>query len=262
MKLVACDLDGTILDDHKQPDQDLKDVIEKLRERDIGFTIVSGRNEEIMHQFVDHFDVTLPYVTNNGGNIYQKHNCLLNDCIPVSCNSGFLRALYQNGIPFRAFAEESFYNYSTSPFFEERMGKLMYLMTPFDPSEDYTDRHFYKITTDFIDHKEVLPDFLEMVHREFPELTYLKAENYVYCANSKTATKGHALKSVCEMIGIGLEDVIAFGDNGNDLSMLEAAGVSVAMGNSLEDIKRKCDYVCEDNNHMGVASFLKEYFKL
>lgn len=262
MKLVACDLDGTILDDHKQPDQDLKDVIEKLRERDIGFTIVSGRNEEIMHQFVDYFDVTLPYVTNNGGNIYQKHRCLLNDCIPVSYNNDYLKVLYDNEVPFRAYGVEGFYAYSTSDFFKERMASIADLMKPFDPEEDQSVYHFYKITSDFIDHKEALPRFQEMVEQKFSDITFLKAENYVYCGNSGTATKGQALKSVCEMIGIGLEDVIAFGDNGNDLSMLEAAGVSVAMGNSLEDIKRKCDYVCGDNNHVGVSSFLKEYFKL
>ena len=55
---------------------------------------------------------------------------------------------------------------------------------------------------------------------------------------------------------------MAFGDNGNDLSMLEMAGISVAMDNSLDDIKEKCDFVCKDNNHNGVSSFLIDYFKL
>ena len=61
---------------------------------------------------------------------------------------------------------------------------------------------------------------------------------------------------------IDMKDVMAFGDNGNDLSMLEMAGVSVAMGNSDDEIKEKCDYVCKDNNHDGVSSFLIGYFDL
>ena len=59
-----------------------------------------------------------------------------------------------------------------------------------------------------------------------------------------------------------MDEVMAFGDNGNDLSMLEEAGVSVAMGNSSAEIRDRCDHVCGDNNHNGVSAFLNDYFKL
>ncbi len=262
MKLIACDLDGTILDDRKQPDPYLKDVLKQLREKGIGFTIVSGRNEEIMDHYVDHFDCTLPYVTNNGGNIYQKHVCLLNDCSPVSYNNAYLKALYDHEVAFRAYAIEGFYAYSTTEFFETRMASVAHLMIPFDPSEDQSKYSFYKITSDFTGHEDYLPEFQKLVEKDFPEMTFLKAENYIYCANSRTATKGQALERICGMIGVDLKDVMAFGDNGNDLSMLEAAGVSVAVGNASKDLQEACDYVCGDNNHAGVSVFLKEYFKL
>ena len=262
MKLIACDLDGTLLDDQKRPDPYLKELLPQLNERGIQFTIVSGRNEEIMDQYVDYYDCHLPYVTNNGGNIYKDHVCIENDCIPSSYNTAYLRALYERGVAFRAYAVEGFYAYSATDFFTKRMASVIHLMKPYDPLEDQSQYHFYKITADFQDHPEELEGFQEFVRRELPEMSFLKAENYVYCANSKTATKGLALKKVCGMLGISMEEVIAFGDNATDLSMLETAGMGVAVGNSSEDIKKRCDHVCGDNNHHGVSLFLKEYFHL
>ncbi len=263
IKLIAADLDGTVLDSRKQIDHSLKEVIEKLKERGIGFTVVSGRNEELLHQYVDELKIRLPYVTNNGGNIYQDHVCLFNDFIPQEYNNVLTGMLAGNDIAFRLFAMEEFRGYGSTAFFESRMGLFKKLgLKDYDPQTDLSALHVYKVTCDFTGHEEIMEDLVMKIRQACKKMNFLQAERNVYCANSLSANKGDALVKVCEMLGIGIDEVMAFGDNGNDLSMLEKAGISVAMGNSEQPIKDSCDFVCLDNEHDGVSSFLKDYFKL
>lgn len=73
------------------------------------------------------------------------------------------------------------------------------------------------------------------------------------------ADKGNGIATVCAHEGIGLSDVMAIGDGGNDVPMLERAGVGVAMGNASDDVKAKADYVTADVDTDGIAQALKHY---
>lgn len=69
--------------------------------------------------------------------------------------------------------------------------------------------------------------------------------------------KGSGLRSVCELLGIGTEDVVAFGDSGNDVPMLVAAGDGVAMGNATPDALAAADHVAPRCEDAGVARYLE-----
>lgn len=72
--------------------------------------------------------------------------------------------------------------------------------------------------------------------------------------NSLDANKGAALKQLCGLLGVGLEETLAFGDGSNDLTMLSAAGTGAAMLNASDKVKAAADIVTEaDNNCAGVA---------
>lgn len=262
IKLIACDLDGTILDSNKIIDSKLKEVKKKLEDKGINLTIVSGRNEEISKDFIDYLEVKTPYITNNGGNIYQNHKCILNNCIPREYNNTIARKLYENDIPFRLFAIEKFYGYANSEFFKERQGIFENLIHIYSSKYDISDLNIYKITADFVGRMDYALKFKEELLNACPNLTFVKADTTAYCANSLSATKGNALINLCELLNIDISEVMAFGDNGNDLSMLEKAGISVVMENGDPDVKKIADYICKDNNHNGVSDFLIDYFKL
>lgn len=76
--------------------------------------------------------------------------------------------------------------------------------------------------------------------------------------SNPNADKGMALKWLGEKLGIKREEIMAIGDSGNDRSMIEYAGVGVAMGNSPDDIKSIADYVVPSNNDEGAAWALEE----
>ena len=75
----------------------------------------------------------------------------------------------------------------------------------------------------------------------------------------EAAEKGDALMRLAAMLGIAAEDVMAMGDGDNDRSLLEQAGLSVAMGNAARHILEIADHVTGDNEHDGVASAVEKY---
>lgn len=75
---------------------------------------------------------------------------------------------------------------------------------------------------------------------------------------SKHASKEAAVARLCKEAGIDLRNVIAFGDDYNDLGLLQLCGYSVAMGNAVEELKRQADFVTETNDGDGVAIVLEQ----
>lgn len=73
-------------------------------------------------------------------------------------------------------------------------------------------------------------------------------------------SKGNALVQLAQRLGIPVENTVAAGDAANDLSMLRAAGVGVAMCNGTDEAKAAADAVtCRDNNHDGIAEIIEKY---
>lgn len=72
-------------------------------------------------------------------------------------------------------------------------------------------------------------------------------------------SKGKCLERLCSLYGITLEDVMAFGNGLNDISMLEAAGMGFAVSNATEEVKKRASYLTASNNDDGVAKAIEEY---
>ena len=262
VKLIISDLDGTALDDNKKLDSGLFEVVPKLKEKGILFTVASGRNEELLGDYIDQLNIDIPYIVNNGGNIYQNHKCLVNDCLKQEYNNIIARTLYENNIPFRLFSVEDYYKYSDSDFFRGRLKNHYISMKEYSPEIELSSNHIYKITSDYNDHLDIFDKVSRKITESCEGVSYLQAEKNIYCASSKTANKGDGLLKLCEMLKISSEEVMAFGDHGTDLPLLEKAGIAVAVENGEDDAKKLADYVCKDNNSNGVSNFIKEYFNI
>ena len=74
--------------------------------------------------------------------------------------------------------------------------------------------------------------------------------------------KGTALKKLCELLDMDIQQVIAVGDAPNDHAILETAGLAVAMGNAIESVKQLCHAVVADNDHHGVKEAIERYLLL
>ena len=77
----------------------------------------------------------------------------------------------------------------------------------------------------------------------------------------KGMSKGEAVKMLCQMMGVEITEAVAVGDAANDLSMIETAGIGVAMANATDEVKAVANYITtRDNNHDGIAEVVERFF--
>ena len=112
-----------------------------------------------------------------------------------------------------------------------------------------------------LNQREPLIRLAETLNTELPDLIdcFFSSIDYLEIV-PKGLNKGNAVRNMCRMLGIDLADTIAVGDEENDLTMIEAAGVGVAMANGIPAAKALADYVTtRDNNHDGIAEVVEKF---
>ena len=99
--------------------------------------------------------------------------------------------------------------------------------------------------------------FMKLIAARYPEFSFLRISGSdLYDINPRDATKLSGVKTIAEHFNILLSEVIAFGDDFNDIEMLRDCGVGVAMSNAICDCKAVADCICDTNDNDGVAKWL------
>lgn len=113
----------------------------------------------------------------------------------------------------------------------------------------------------FCAERSILEELYSDVMRDFHNDIELTYSSPIYLeATVKGVDKSSAIRDFCRAENIDLNQVIAFGDNGNDITMLRAAGLGVAMGNGIPEAKEAADVVTTSHNDEGIARVLRQYF--
>lgn len=256
IRLIAADCDGTLLDDQKEIDQGLADVLPLLREMGIEFTLATGRNMEIVMPFVNTLDLRVPIITNGGAEIYDGEKYLVKHSLSKSDLSQIIDILEKYHIRSVYYSNDCLYTRyadAINQYFLNRMtGKVE--VKALEDVEQLKQMELFKIVIVEPD-KALLKEVSDFINT-MQNTHCLGAEDNLCTITHKQASKGKALLKLAEMLGINADEVVVIGDNHNDLSMFECFKNSVAMGNADESIKQVTRFVTKDNNHQGVSSFL------
>lgn len=122
------------------------------------------------------------------------------------------------------------------------------------PEQIYTDYRGIKISKTFF-----VRDYTDEERAEWSDkYTLFRHKTYSEFVD-KGFSKGAGLKRMAELVGVPIERCIAMGDSSNDIDMLEVAGISVAMGNAIDSVKKICTYVSCDCADGGVGQAIEKY---
>lgn len=265
IKCIVCDLDETLLDSHSQIPKQNIEAIALIKKRGIKFVPATGRHFKAISSILDILDLKdceNEYVLSlNGALISENKNNRLLSSTAMNSDSAMklLHYGFQKEVCLEVYTDKN--TYLIHPRDNEKQVFKEYGIDylEIDQVESLKDETFLKIifeNTDMTFLKSLEADVLSLV----TDISLSYSSNRYMELNALNVSKGNALKMLCEILNISTDETMAIGDHFNDVSMLSVAGLSCAVSNAQEDVKKICDVVLTKTNSEGaVGQAIYEY---
>ncbi|MGL5756885.1 MAG: HAD family hydrolase [Paraclostridium sp.] len=259
VKLIATDMDGTLLNSNHEIPMDFKEMIEALRERNIMFAISTGRNYlDIVYKFDEYKDELL-FICENGTAMYYKGECIYSkflekDTIEKLVTIG--RDI-ENAYPMLCGTKGLYLE-------DDKALELLNIHFPMnvpvikvDSLLDVEDGIF-KVNMFDMDNAET-NSYNRFKNENIEKVTLTPSGKYWLDMSSFGTNKGVAIKKAQEMFNINYDETMVFGDHLNDLEMMKSAHHSYAMKNGHNDVKEIANFETKyTNEECGVTKTIKE----
>lgn len=268
IRLVASDLDGTLLNKNKEITPRLFEALEKLDELGIYFVPSTGRPFGTVPKAIKELPFLKYVITSNGATIYdatEQKNIIENYLTPEAVDAVIevakeLPIITEYFIEGKAFIAKAVYD-DLSPF-DLTESHEFYIKNSRTPVEDFWNE--MKRNNAVLENINLVFKDMELRKEIWDRLKALGLAS-VTAATTKNieitslyATKAQALEKLCEVLGFRRENVLAMGDGDNDMPMIQFAGIGVAMANGEEHIKQAADIIADDCNDFGAAKILEQ----
>ncbi|MDS4006824.1 Cof-type HAD-IIB family hydrolase [Staphylococcus capitis] len=284
IKLIATDMDGTLLNAAHEISQENQEAIKFAQEHGITVVIATGRAFYEANTPVAETDLKVPYICLNGAEVRDEtFNIMSTSHLNHSLVSKITSTLNEKDIYYQVYTNRGIYTENPQRDLEiyidiaERAGQkadvekiensiqkridngTLKIVDNYDKIEDIPGELIMKILAFDSDLGKI--DLVGQELAQSPNLAVSSSSRGNLEITHSDAQKGIALSTIAKQLGIDLKDVMALGDNLNDVSMLERVGYSVAMDNAAPEVKTVAKYVTDSNENSGVGKAIKKFLK-
>lgn len=264
-KLIVSDLDGTLLNDGSTLSEYSKAVIHKASEQGIDFMLATGRHFGGARLIAKELNLDTPVLACNGAIIKEaKGKLLYGKPLRTKTLPAIFRLLENKNLYFHCYGEENFYTkkirknlFSFYDAIQRLPEEERFPMIEMEPMDLIGKDAIYKILVrcEGEDARRELYDSL--VEIGGVSVTVSMIDTFDICAEQ--VSKEAAVERYAARKGIDPSEIICFGDNYNDIGMIQYAGLGIAVENGVEEIKEAADYVTVSNNENGVAKAVEKF---
>lgn len=248
---IFIDIDGTLMESSSDALNENLNTINQLRQLGHKVFINTGRATSYIPKKIDILKNFDGLIAGSGAYVRIGNDELLKKLMPYEAVQNVCRYFIENDIPGVLEGEHSMY-YFKDVFFKESY--WINLNSEILQKHITKDTPIMKFTVEGIAPKgfaDTLGDeYFVLQHKGYAEV------------GIKGYTKALGIKTVIAKLGIEKEQTIAIGDSMNDFEMIEYAGLGIAMGNAIDEIKNAADIVTDTANNAGVSKALKEIFSI
>ena len=270
IKLIALDLDNTLLLPDKTLSHRNKCILQTLHHHHIKIVLTTGRplpnTKPILDQlnFTEKDDYVILF---NGGLIknLSNNNILLNKYFSIKNIQHILLILKSLSLPIDLVTHNHVYSikeYGQSAYSQLISRSLPYSQINLSVLNTHSNFQFNKFvvcaTSEQLSHLEKILSNSPLINNQF---NFVRSRRILLEFVPKNVNKALALNALLEHLSLTPDNLMAFGDEENDIEMIKLARIGVAMGNAIPKVKAAADFQTLDNVHDGVSEFLESYFR-
>lgn len=259
IKLVAIDMDGTLLNSKKELLEETKQYFKDFhkKETDTLLVLCTGRPESGIRPYLKdlgYLEENHYIISQNGANIYESQTGkrVMDAFVDSKAIQKWIELGKKHGISVMGAGVDYYYSFDEDPTewmeFDVKLvsGKLKRI-----PTEESLNTDFYKIL--LMGDEEQLNEFETFIPQEWRDEFYVvRSQKYLVEVLTKGVNKAFGLEKLAQKLNIQPSEIAAIGDAANDIEMLEYAGLAIAMGNASEEVKSISDIVTDTNENNGV----------
>lgn len=260
IKLVVCDIDGTLMERDEILSPAMEELDELLRVNRIPFVLASGRTPPMMAEFTNRLHLTLPAIVCNGSGAYHDGRYLWNEfldpmeLLPVIeyADSLDMAIIICDGNQDMSYRHNDYILEQVKML--GRWGKIYH-----PGAKEYPEAKIQKLLIIDPLHPGRIDSVIEKLDNSKACFHIIRYDARGMEIMPKGSSKGTALRKLAGYLGIDLKDVLAIGNDINDVDMMEAAGIGAAVADSAEGLKEAADYVCGQKHIYGVIEAVKKF---
>lgn len=267
-RLLFLDLDGTLLNDAKQITHGNKEALERTLQRGHGVIIATGRPLKSALALARRLELDQPgcyTIAYNGAKVYDwsKQETIFSRTHEIPPVLRVFEKANKMGEHIQTYDAE---DVLVEPRGDDEAVRRYCQMVGMtfrvieDVRKDLKENPVKCLAINY-EKKDGLLQMQDWIRENMPEMDcFFSCEQFLEIV-PKGMNKGEAVKMLCNLLGVEIENAVAVGDAANDLAMLKAAGIGVAMCNGSNEVKAAADYITtRDNNHDGVAEVADKFF--
>ncbi|MCL1949381.1 MAG: Cof-type HAD-IIB family hydrolase [Turicibacter sp.] len=278
MKLIAIDMDGTLLSSDKKISAENKLALQEAIDAGHQVMICTGRHHDSLLTFLKDENLSFPISASNGAFTQTDEKIIHETSMEYATAARLFEWLQSHRYPFKfytnrgAFSERDFLqlakeanqkvpvqegeHWEWEVFLDHQRKSNLTPISSFNQVEKGNIRIYkFFVYTPEIEKKSALKDWLQ----ELGGTHFTSSMDDNVEIMGVDGHKGTGITQMAQHFGIPLSDTIAIGDNHNDIPMLKTAGTAIAMGNAEPEVKALCDYTTKSNDEGGVAFAIREF---
>ena len=258
-KMIAIDLDNTLLTSEKKVDQETADLIKKANRAGKKIVLATGRMYEAAVAFLEELELDTPLITYNGALVKNKNREVIQEnLISYELTKAVVELAEDFGLHIQYYSDGDYY-YRWENKYAREYGEITGLpgVETRVKLQNFIKKPALKLLV-IEDQEKRREYFKKELYKYYKHRLSISSSMSTYIEiTSSNVNKGRALVDLANEYKILPEEIIAVGDGYNDLPMLEMAGLGVAMENAPEEIRAKADRITNSNDEQGVAKVLE-----
>lgn len=261
IKLVATDIDGTILPYDKEFTPEVRNCIKELTKNDVKVVIVTGRMHAAARLVAQNLGLDTPVVSYQGGLIKKSasdYTTLYERCLPIEDSKKIISWAKTNNVHLNLYSNDILYVEEDDDTIK-RYADYQNVQYQVKPFEEIELSHINKLLAIDYTNEERVTSWINKMTKDMSHLYIIKSTPYFCEFSTKEATKACAVNFLRQYWNLKENEVLTIGDQDNDIELLKAGDISVAMGNGTDELKKYADYITDTVDNNGFVKAVNKF---